>query len=312
MIFVSIAAYRDPQLASTISDCLEKARRPQQLRFCICWQHGDDERLPELCHGEQFTVLDIPFEQSKGVCWARAVIMDLWDGEDWYLQLDSHHRFVPDWDVTLLQQASATGSAKPVLSTFGSPFSPGEGDGTPRRATRIEFNGFYPEGDIMERGGWITEASTRPIRARFVSAHFIFAPGSFVDDVAYDPDLYYLGEETSIALRAFTHGYDLFHPCVPVLSHEYTRANRPRHWDDHLRSKGVTVEWSERNALGRARVTHLLAEAPAGRHALGTERTLRDYEEYAGISFEQRRVQEYTRRHLEPPNPTGAGEWVQA
>lgn len=311
MIFVSIAAYRDPQLAATIRDCLEKARHPEQLHFCICWQHADDERLPSWCSDGQFTIVEIPFEQSRGLCWARSVIMDLWDGEEWYLQLDSHHRFAHDWDVQLLAQARQTGSQKPLLSTFGTSFSPDSDDGMPHRPTRIEFNGFRAEGDIVERGGWITGDSTRPIRARFVSAHFLFAPGSFVADVAYDPDLYYLGEETAIALRAFTHGYDLFHPGVPILSHEYTRANRPKHWNDHLRSKGIAVQWNDRDAISRARIKHLLGDAPVGGFGLGTERTLEDYEQYAGISFKARRVQEYTLRNLEPPNPARSQDWIQ-
>ena len=42
-IFVSIAAYRDPQLGPTLEDCLRKARWPERLRFGICWQHGPEE-----------------------------------------------------------------------------------------------------------------------------------------------------------------------------------------------------------------------------------------------------------------------------
>jgi hypothetical protein len=240
------------------------------------------------------------------------LIMDLWDGEEWYLQLDSHHRFAPGWDAKLHQQALKTGSPKPVLSTFGAPLLPDRDEGMSDRATRIEFNGFTPEGDILPRGGWIGEGSTRPVRARFVSAHFIFAPGSIVDDVPYDPDLYYLGEEISMALRAFTHGYDLFHPGVPILSHEYIRANQPKHWKDHRRSKGIAVEWNEWDAISRAKIKRLLVEAPVGGYGLGTARTLGDYEEYAGISFKHRRIQEYTLRNLEPPNPPGSDEWTQA
>ena len=40
--FVSIAAYRDPDLLPTIADCLAKARHPDRLRFGICWQYGPE------------------------------------------------------------------------------------------------------------------------------------------------------------------------------------------------------------------------------------------------------------------------------
>lgn len=310
-IFVSIAAYRDPQLAATVSDCLEKARHPERLRFGICWQHGEDELLPGWFGGEQFTVIDIPFKESRGLCWARAVIMDVGDGEDWYLQLDSHHRFAPSWDAKLIDQAAETGSAKPVLSTFAPPFWPDQGAGVPTRATKIEFGGFAAEGDLQLRGAWSTQESTRPVRARFLSAHFVFAPGSFVEDVPYDPELYYLGEETSLALRAFTHGYDLFHPGIPIVSHEYTRAGRPKHWTDHISSNGIAVQWQERNALSRMKIERLLQERSVSQYGLGTEWTFSDYESYAGIDFRGRRIQECTRQGNEPPNPPKGSTWIE-
>ena len=38
----------------------------------------------------------------------------------------------------------------------------------------------------------------------------------------YDPDIYFSWEETTMAVRAFTHGYDLFHPSTVVTWHEYS------------------------------------------------------------------------------------------
>src|SRR5271157_2997567 len=92
-IFVSIAAYRDPELAPTIRDCICRARSPGDLRFGICWQHADDEPAPPDFADPRLRVLDVPWHDSRGACWARAEIMKLWDGEDFFLQIDSHHRF---------------------------------------------------------------------------------------------------------------------------------------------------------------------------------------------------------------------------
>ena len=38
MIFVQIAAYRDPELLPTIIDCVAKAKHKNDLTFGICWQ----------------------------------------------------------------------------------------------------------------------------------------------------------------------------------------------------------------------------------------------------------------------------------
>jgi hypothetical protein len=40
-----------------------------------------------------------------------------------------------------------------------------------------------------------------------------------------------------------------------------------------------------------------------GVYGFGTERTLEDYEKYAGMSFKNRSVQQFTLDHKEPPNP---------
>jgi hypothetical protein len=100
-VFVSIAAYRDPQLHATVADCLRKAHFPEQLRFGIYWQHADEELPPPCAGDDRFQILDIRWQESKGACWARAQAMKLWRGEEWFLQVDSHCRFAPGWDETL-------------------------------------------------------------------------------------------------------------------------------------------------------------------------------------------------------------------
>jgi hypothetical protein len=303
MIFISIASYRDSQLVPTIRDCLAKARYPEQLRFCVCWQHGEDEHLPDWFSGRQFAVIDIPYVESRGVCWARSLIMDLWDGEDWYLQLDSHHRFDDDWDIRLLAQAAAVGNKRAVLSTFPPPFTL---DGSWYRTALLTAHDRFDEDGIPIPAGlsfpeW--RPGLPPRRARYVSAAFLLAPGSFVEDVPYDPELYFHGEETMLSVRAFTAGYDLYQPCELLVWHEYTRAYRRKHWDDNADSSASGVAWHERDASSRARIRKLLAERRPSRCGLGDQRTLADYERYAGIDFRSRRIDESTRQHLEPPAP---------
>jgi hypothetical protein len=127
--------------------------------------------------------------------------------------------------------------------------------------------------------------------------------GDFVDEVRYDPEIYFLGEEIMLTVRAFTHGYDLFHPLEHIVWHEYTRPRRPKHWDDHLRIRGIEVEWHHRDAVSRSKVTRFLTAPHVGLFGCGVVRTLRDYEAYAGLSFRHRAVEDYTLSGREPPNP---------
>ena len=119
-IFIQIAAYRDKQLLPTIKDCIEKAKNPKKLVFSIAWQHSlEDEwdNLDEYKKDKRFKIIDIDYKDSQGACWARNKLQKQYDGEEYTLQLDSHHRFVQDWDVMVLEdykQALET-SEKPVI-----------------------------------------------------------------------------------------------------------------------------------------------------------------------------------------------------
>lgn len=303
-IFVSIAAYRDPELVPTIEHCLARARWPERLRFGICWQHGPDEAPPPALDGGRMRMIDVPWEESQGACWARAQCMSLYDGEDWFLQLDSHHRFAQDWDAILIDQAERSGSALPLISAYAPAYDPLVPTAETEPPTVMRMDRFTPEGIVLCQFGPVApKPDDAPIRARFVSAHLLFAPGRFVGDVPYDPDLYFIGEEISLAIRAFTHGYDLLHPGRHVAWHEYTRKHRRKHWDDHRAERGVATPWHTRDAASLDKVRRFLSAPEVGRFGCGTARSFADYENYSGVTFRRRHASREARRGDEPAPP---------
>jgi hypothetical protein len=310
-IFISVAAYRDPELAPTLRDCIARARYPAALRFGICWQHGEQETAPAEFADARMHVIAAPWRESGGACWARAEIMKLWDGEQFFLQIDSHHRFVQDWDARLLRQAERSGAAKPILSTYGAPYDPAADPPAAGEPMQMNFDSFTHDGIPMFRPYVIPDWAgfERPLRARFVSAHFLFTLGSFVTEVPYDPELYFHGEEITLSIRAFTHGYELFHPPEPILWHEYTRAHRSKHWDDHVRAHGVKREWHECDGASREKVRRFLTAPQVGPFGCGTKRSFDEYEAYAGLSFRHRAVQDATLHGKEPPNAPAPPDW---
>lgn len=307
-IFVSIASYRDPELIPTIYDCIAKARRPDDLHIGVCWQHGPEETMVSMAHDKRIDVLDVEWRDSKGVCWARAEIMRLWRGEDYYLQIDSHHRFVPGWDVKFIEQAHLTGSAKPMITTYCQGYIPDTGQPLSNRPTKMVFDYFTADGLPMYRAVSLAAdcEGRRPLRSRFVSAHFLFTTGRFVQEVEYDPRLYFHGEQIMLALRAYTWGYDLFHPSEAILFHQYSREARAKHWSDHSDSAAVDVPWHERDRSSRELVVNFLRSPYKGRFGCGSIRTAAQYEVYAGIDFGRRMVQDFTLAGEEPPNPRDA------
>ena len=312
LIFVSIASYRDPQLIPTIQDALAKAARPENLRFGICWQHSDDHGALPFASDPRFRILDVDWRESRGCCWARAESQKLYDDESWYLQLDAHHRFAPNWDRTLLATAVRTGSDKPILTGLTPGFKPHDPNSFECEPKQTDFRQFSIDGTVESFqstaiAGWRDRRD--PIRARFVTAGFIFAPGSFVADVPYDSELMFWGEEITLSVRAYTCGYDFFTPTEIVLWHFYVENFDSGAEAAAKHSHNYYVDHPECGPQDRSateRVRRFLREP----FDCGTVRTLADYEQYAGLSFNDRAVSSHTMRKLEPPNPPLPDGWA--
>jgi hypothetical protein len=310
-IFIQIASYRDPQLLPTIKDCINKAKYPENLVFSIAWQHSIDDgwdNLYEYMNDNRFNIIDIDYRESKGACWARNLLQQKYSGEQYTLQLDSHHRFIENWDkelITMLKDLQKNGHEKPLLTGYIPSFDP-ENDPNARinYPWKMNFDRFIPEGAVFFLPATIEnhETLTEPIPARFYSAHFCFTLGSFVLEVPHDPEYYFHGEEISIAVRAYTWGYDLFHPHKVIAWHEYTRKGRTKQWDDDK-------SWVNRNNNSHLRnrklfeMDGIVKDIDFGIYDFGKVRTLEDYERYSGLSFKKRAVQKYTLDNNLAPNP---------
>ena len=289
---------------------LENAKKPKNLRIGICRQYHPDDKfdiLDEYKDDKRFRVVDVLYSESKGVCWARNQVQQLYEGEEYTLQIDSHMRFEKDWDDTfikMIKQLQKKGFEKPLLTAYVSSFNP-DNDPTERirEPWRMAFDRFIPEGAVFflpeTIPGW--QNLNEPVPSRFYSAHFCFTVGKFAIEVQHDPEFYFHGEEISIAARAFTHGYDLFHPHKVAIWHEYTRKGRTKQWDDDKNwvSKNNTSHKKNRQLFGMDDEEMV----DMGKYGFGTQRTLREYEIYSGLLFSKRAVQQYVLDKHYPPNP---------
>lgn len=308
-IFVQIASYRDPQLIPTIKNMLEMAKNPENLVLSIARQfHPEDgfDDLSEYENDPRFKIINIDYKESKGVCWARHLTQQQYDGEKYTLQIDSHMRFEKNWDkemIKMIKQLQKKGHKKPLLTGYVSSFDPeNDPEGRVTEPWRMTFDRFTPEGVVFFLPevipGW--KEMTEPVPARFYSAHYCFTLGEFSKEVQHDPEFYFHGEEISITVRSYTHGYDLFHPHKVLIWHEYTRKGRVKQWDDDK-------DWYLKNTACHKKNRQLLGvdgETYDGDYSewFGTKRTVRDYERYAGILFETRGIQQETKDKKYPPN----------
>ncbi|MFO1217238.1 MAG: GlcNAc-transferase family protein [Burkholderiaceae bacterium] len=304
-IFVSVAAYSDPMLPFTLASARSQAADPSRLYIGVVEQAtpGDGYRpLDEWSHMHvRFT--RVPALESRGPCWARALAMALYQGEEWYLQIDSHMWFEPGWDDRLIRWAKrcATTNPRTILTCYPNPFIFRDGhpvaQGVTNRVLASVVRGdcqFAPDNPVLMFEGVGVEVD-EPVPGFHVAGGCLFAPGRLVDDVPYDPRFYFHGEEQAFALRAWTHGWDIHHiPGMP-LYHLYTQpGTQPRamHWSPE-QDQQRSVRSAQLEALARSRLEALVSDrADLGAYGLGRVRSLADYAAFSGI--------DYTARSLAP------------
>ncbi|EPX64297.1 hypothetical protein D187_005431 [Cystobacter fuscus DSM 2262] len=300
-IFVSIAAYCDPVLPFTLHRAVTTAARPERLHLAVVEQTGPDvARVPSPGGSTRFSCVRIDLRDARGPCWARALAMSLYDGEDWFLQLDSHMDFDPGWDERLVAQARALGAPQRgvALSSYPNAFVFEGGEPVRKPTTQGVLAQVVRPGSVFnpEHPVLIFEAqpveTTQPVPGFNLGAGCVFAPGRIVEEVPYDPWFYFHGEEQAFALRLYTHGWDLFHmPGLPI-HHLYNDGKsgappRAMHWDASHESQRE-VSWWTLEQHSRKRLAALVSGAPLGVYGLGKVRSVADYAAFSGIDYAAR------------------------
>ncbi|HEY0678928.1 MAG TPA: GlcNAc-transferase family protein [Chitinophagaceae bacterium] len=285
-IFIQIPAYRDSELQPTLYDLIRKASDWRLLRIAVAWQY--DERFDKLDADfnlrHNIEIIPIPAAESKGCNWARRLLQEKWNGEKYTLFLDSHHRFVPGWDkilVEMYEELRSNRSSKPLISAYLPVYDPfNEPHGRGKNPLHIKLlerqKGLMFRLNSNEIDTW--KSLSGPVQAQFTSLHFLFAEGAFNETILFDPSIYFFADEIAIALRAFTQGYDLFHPHQILGWHLYNRSTRVTHWDEH-------PEWAKQSELSHQRLFRLYRGYITGRFGIGSERSVANYERYIGMKL---------------------------
>jgi len=313
-IFVQIAVYRDPELVKTIDDCIDKCSDPSRLTFGIVWQHNPadwfDGEFHKYLNDARFTITDVAYNQSKGMCWARSLTQQMYQGETYTLQIDSHHRFAKNWDLFLIDCLNMVDSEKPLMTGYCRAYEAENADyHLSEEPLQMIPTKFSESGTIPFIGTNFNipnqQTFDKPIPARFVSGHFFFTLGQHCIEYKYDPDLYFAGDEISLSIRSYTLGYDLYHPHKNVIWHDYCSYKRDKHWSDHTTGKQVVNPWHELDSISKKRLRQLLQMEDngfnLGEYGLGATRSFEEYEAYSGIDFKLRKLHGDALIGLVPP-----------
>ena len=290
-IFISIASYCDPLLAFTISSALNNAANPQNLRFGIVDQSPASQRLSMQVEPPLNYVQVDPLD-TRGVCWARSLAMSFYNGEDWFLQLDSHMFFEPNWDIKLIAEGHRCAKLNPdfVISSYPNAFELDNGKVIKKVISEhplvivVHDDVKFDNSDILQFTFSFAEAN-KPVLGFALGAGCIFAPGKIVQAFPYDPHFYFFGEEQAYALRLYTHGWDIMHVCLPIYHYYQLKGDiRPRHWDEEQDSKRA-IKHDRLVKKATARLHTLINGGDLGVYSLGTTRTVKDYADFCGIDY---------------------------
>jgi len=307
-IFISIASYQDPLLVSTIFSAYENAENKNDLIFSICDQSDNTIDINGITFSDQIHYDHVDPLFSKGPCWARHRAQSFFNEEDFFLQVDSHTLFAPEWDSIFIKQLEKISAnqeideyfKKPIITSYPRGFKVLDFEKglfelcTGDKHTQVityRKDSLFLKGSFSRQIG-IPTKHTDITHAILLAAGCIFTKGAFVKEIPYDPNYYFYGEELSLAMRAFTNGYSFFHiPDVPLF-HLYTdTSNIPRklHWDPEDDQKRA-VKWTELDKKSLNRLDDLFADKVEEPLNLGKERSLEDYALISGIDLKNNLV----------------------
>ena len=307
-IFISIASYQDPLLVSTIFSAYENAENKNDLIFSICDQSDNTIDINEITFSDQIHYDHVDPLFSKGPCWARHRAQSFFNEEDFFLQVDSHTQFAPEWDSIFIKQLEKISAnqeideyfKKPIITSYPRSFKVLDFEKglfelhTGDKHTQVityRKDSLFLKGSFSRQIG-IPTKHTDITHAILLAAGCIFTKGAFIKEIPYDPNYYFYGEELSLAMRAFTNGYSFFHiPDVPLF-HLYTdTSNIPRklHWDPED-DQNRAVKWTELDKKSLNRLDDLFADKVEEPLSLGKERSLEDYALISGIDLKNNLV----------------------
>jgi hypothetical protein len=293
-IFVSIASYRDPELQWTIKSAIANANNPDNLYFGVVHQ-GVDSELFDIQEIKNISINKMHPKEARGAGYARAKAMELYSGQEYFLQVDSHTRFAPGWDSISIDQLNRakniSGHSRVLLSYFPAPFEP-ERNGGMYLITNNPKVKPYPTRQkisLNKRKQWTAErfefdskVKENPELSETVLGGFMFSDASIIEEVPYDPEISFFGEEICFAMRSWTRGWDIYSPSKNIVYHFYSRGGYSKIWKDrNLRG----ISWKELEEISYNKQKRILCGEEEGVFGAGNVRTIAEYEIFTNTNF---------------------------
>lgn len=282
-IFVQIASFNDKELVKTVNDCILKSSGQNDIYFGIHECYIDNKTIFQ---NDKVSISYSKAPENLGVGMSRYLANKFYNGEDFYLQIDSHSRFVKDWDLICINNINKHLSIgnKCILTSYPAEYKY-NADSTEWFSSNLvpTMIKFKKENDELFKSSRILEQHGVPIDGSFcsesVSAAFIFGQGE-ISSVLQNPAIFYFGEEILKAASLYTSGYNLMCPDQTVIFHLYgADSDRIPVWDIY------PDEYKSLDSFSKNAVRLILSESRIGPRELGSERSLEEFGRLIGLNF---------------------------
>ncbi len=291
-IFISIASYRDPDLINTVRNCYEQAYDKDGLFFCVVSQ-ADFEEHPDLSFvpENQIRYIRIPWQKSLGACWAREIATRRIEKE-YFLQIDSHSRFVKNWDSLVIKKYNQcekywgemvfTHHPNGFERTGGKDIYNQKIQEKPNFSTAV----WSEEARMLQPVWYFTEPSEYGYESFYVCANSFFCKTKIIEDVPYDKDLYFMGEEPSLTIRLYTRNIRVINPPMNYMFHMYNpdakKVKRRLHWEDNQ-------SWFDMNKKSYERLAKIMTgDMSLGIYGVGSIKKYQEFKEKIGVDLDQK------------------------
>lgn len=286
-----IASYCDSELLTTIKSALIQADNSERVHLAICYQSDDLETLKELKKIKNCRVVHLFEKDVRGSVYARYLCQKMIEDEKYIYQIDSHMRFVKHWDTKMIEQLESLNDKKAILSFYPPNYNEDmrllpvddKKFNDPTSSGVMYVNGFKSDTSyFLDINSKLIGKDSVEVNKQnaFISAGNLFTYSKAYKEVIFDCEMFFYGDELPMAIRLFTHGWNVYNPKDGYIYHQYVNKLR----------KVPPLE----NAMGKEneRFKDLLnidgKNKDLGIYGLGKERTLEDYQKFSGVNFKDR------------------------
>lgn len=292
-IFISLSAYRDPDLVNTVKSFYEHAVYPENLYFSIVSHEDLDNPLDlSFIPDNQINYNRIDYRLALGACNGRHIANSLLSEKyKYFLQTDSHSRAQSRWDELVIshyvrckvkwgEDYLFTKYPHGFLIDWTDPSNPR--DNLFLEDTFFKASPFWKEEESLYLLDWEPlEDIEFGDRSYGFAANCVFGSAKSMLKIPYDPNLFFLGEEISLGVRAYVAGVVLASLPCNFLWTNYDRVNGRRHfiWNDDENT------WIDFDKAARKRLQALFDGEYLGEYGLNDLTRYQRLEKESGVQF---------------------------